>query len=405
MTGHGSRAEGSIKIDWSIFIAAIGACNRLENGVLQSPIQLVKKETAMQTEQVYSYKCPNCTGALRYDSEIERLKCDWCDSEFDLELLQALSESEAEAKKEQVPTDEHFGEFSGGEWEGVALNVCPNCGAEIVSEPTTAVTKCPYCANTAFIRENLSGAFKPNLVIPFSVSLDEAKAALVSFAKGKALLPSDFLREVKHQTSQGLYVPFWLYDCDSSGRISYRATKVHYWEDSKYRYTKTDHYFVERGGNMSFYNIPSDGSSKMNDSIMEAIEPYDMSKTVDFDAGYLSGYIADKYDVESSFNRARVAQRVLSSVRAEYQRTIVGYSTVNEQSQNIKVYDKGVKYALLPVWVLDYKYKDKRYTYTINGQTGKVAGELPMSWGRFFAWLGGLTAGLSAILSLILYNM
>ncbi len=212
------------------------------------------------------------------------------------------------------------------------------------------------------------------------------------------------MSEIKHQAAQGLYVPFWLYDCDSQGKISYRATKVHYWEDSKYRYTKTDHYFVERGGTMSFYRIPADGSSKTDNSIMEAIEPYDMSRLTAFDAGYLSGYIADKYDVESDSNRERIANRVLSSVRAEYRRTIFGYDSVSEQSQSISVSDKSTVYALMPVWVLDYKYKDKRYTYTVNGQTGKIAGELPLSWGKFFGWLGGLTAVIFAVATLIMMN-
>ncbi len=359
----------------------------------------------MQTEQIYSYKCPNCTGALRYDSEIEKLKCDWCDSEFDVELLKSISESDEEAKRGDAPTDEHFGEYSGNEWENVSLNICPSCGAEIVSEPNTAVTKCPYCSNTAFIRENLSGAYRPDLVVPFLISQEEAKTAIASFAKGKPLLPSGFIKEVKHQDSLGLYVPFWLYDCDSSGNISYNATKVHYWEDSKYRYTKTDHYFVERGGYMSFYNIPADGSSKMNDSIMEAIEPYDMKRMEDFDAGYLSGYMADKYDVSSESNTQRVAARILSSVRAEYRRTIHGYNSVSERSNSIRVNTKHVSYALLPVWVIDYKYKNKRYTYTVNGQTGKIAGELPMSWGKFFAWFFGLAAAITAVMSLILYNL
>ncbi len=359
----------------------------------------------MQAEQIYSYKCPNCTGALRYDSEQEKLVCDWCDSSFDVELLRAISESDEQAQAQNEATDESFGEYMGGEWQDMAVNICPSCGANIVSEPTISVTKCPYCSNTAFIRENLSGAYRPDIVIPFSVSLDEAKASLAEFAKGKPLLPGGFMREINAEEAQGMYVPFWLYDCDSEGRISYRATKVTVWQDSKYRYTKTDHYFVERGGSMSFSSIPADASSKMDNSIMEAIEPYDRSKMAAFDAGYLSGYIADKYDVESAANRTRISERVLRSVRDEYRRTIIGYDTVSERSHNIKVSDKNIRYALFPVWVLDYTYKGKRFTYTVNGQSGKIAGELPMSWGKFFAWLGTITAAATALLSFIIYNL
>ena len=146
--------------------------------------------------------------------------------------------------------------------------------------------------------------------------------------------------------------------------------------------------------------IPADGSSKMNDDIMEAIEPYDKSKLADFDSAYLSGYLADKYDVSAQDNKERICSRISNTVRSEFLNTVIGYTTVRKSSESIRVHDRRVRYALLPVWVLDYNYKGKRYTYTVNGQSGRVAGELPVSWGRFFAWLAGISAGVFAILSL-----
>ena len=313
--------------------------------------------------------------------------------------MRELAEEEGAGGAENVNTD-NFGNYESKEWENGELNVCPSCGAEIVSDGLTAVTKCPFCSNTAFIKKNLSGIYKPDSVVPFEISLEEATDALCRFAKRKPLLPKNFINEIKRTDTQGLYVPYWLYDCDSEAHITYRATRVHTWQDSRYIYTKTDHYFVVRDGSMSFDMIPADGSSKMDDDIMEAIEPYDKGKLTDFDSAYLSGFLADKYDVTAEDNRERVCSRVSSTVRSEFLSTVMGYSSVRRSSEKIVINDKRIRYALLPVWVLDYNYKGKRYTYTVNGQSGRVAGALPVSWGRFFAWLAGISAGVGALLSL-----
>ena len=104
---------------------------------------------------------------------------------------------------------------------------------------------------------------------------------------------------------QGIYVPFWLFGCDSHANMQYQATKIFSWSDRDYEYTRTDHYLLLRSGDMSFDKVPVDGSAKMADDYMEAIEPYDYSVAQEFDTAYLSGYLADKYDQDAEASKPR----------------------------------------------------------------------------------------------------
>ena len=199
-----------------------------------------------------------------------------------------------------------------------------------------------------------------------------------------------------------MYIPFWLFDSDAAANIRYKATKVHTWSDSNYIYTRTSHFSIHRAGDIGFDSVPVDGSTKMADDLTESIEPYDISKAVDFQTAYLAGYLADKYDVTAEDSQQRANERIRTSTEQAFQNTVLGYATVVPVDTKIALKNGTVRYALLPAWILTTKYKDKKYTFAMNGQTGKFVGNLPIDWGKFFLWLGGLTVGIGAIALLIL---
>ena len=149
-----------------------------------------------------------------------------------------------------------------------------------------------------------------------------------------------------------MYVPFWLYDCSSDFQGRYSATRVHTWSDRDYIYTKTDHFLLTREADAAFSGIPMDGSSKMDDTFMESIEPFDYSAMVDFDTAYLSGYLADKYDVPSENGKDRVRQRVDRSINDMLQSTFLGFTTVIPNSRQLRIDQNPARYVLLPVWML-----------------------------------------------------
>lgn len=265
-----------------------------------------------------------------------------------------------------------------------------------MTDEVTAATFCPYCGNPTILPGRISGGLKPDGVIPFKLGKEDAKAAFLQLCKGKPLLPKFFAQEQQVEKITGMYVPFWLYDCESDFFASYRATKVRHWSDSRYHYTKTSYFHLNRGAIADFSGIPMDGSRKMDDTVMESIEPYDYSQLVDFETAYLSGFLADKYDVQASDGESRIRERVTVSMDELIAPTLVGYNSVLPTVKKVNIHHSKAKYVLLPVWMLSTRYKGKTYTFAMNGQTGKMTGELPICPKRCWAWFGSIAAGVFA---------
>ena len=347
---------------------------------------------------VLGYKCPSCGGTLLFESESQQMKCPFCDSEFDVKDLGCI-EDPGTLDPDVFSMDSR--ELDPQESEGMVLYSCPSCGGEIVGDSGTAATFCLFCGNTAIMTNQLTGMLRPNLVIPFKITKAQAENALKEFYKGKTLLPSTFHQENRLECIRGIYVPFWLFDCETHASIRYKATKVRVWSDSNFNYTKTDYYNLYREGDVNFERLPADASTKMDSAYMESIEPYDHKEATEFNMAFLSGFFADRHDVSSDDAKTRADQRVRSSVVNLFQNTCKGYSTCVPESTHVKFAHGKICYALMPVWMLNTKYDEKIYQFAMNGQTGKFTGTLPVSWPKFFLWFFSLFLGLGIIGTLI----
>ena len=344
------------------------------------------------------YKCPCCGGALQFDSGLQIVKCPFCDTEFELDSLKELDEVLEQSLQEDMTWQEKPTEdFQTQETDTLTSFVCQSCGGELICEVTTAATSCPYCGNPVIMTQRLSGALRPDLVIPFKLDKAAAKAALKNHLKGKPLLPKTFKSENRLEQLQGVYVPFWLFSADADADIRYRATRVSVWSDSKYNYTKTSYFSIHRAGSLGFDHVPVDGSKKMNDTMMESLEPFDLTQGVDFQTAYLAGYLADRYDVSAEDCAGRANSRIKNSAEQAFLDTVVGYNTVTPQSSSVQLKNSKISYALLPVWVLNTKYRGKDYLFAMNGQTGKFVGNLPINWGAFWGWFLGIAGAVAAI--------
>lgn len=351
---------------------------------------------------VIEYKCPCCNAGLVFGEETQQLKCEYCDNTFDIDTVRAYNESISQQNAEEFRTEEEpHQQWSESEQEHMRAFLCPACGGEIVTDENTAATFCPYCDNPTIMPARVSGGLKPDGVIPFKTSKDDAKAAFLGLCKGKPLLPKMFTQEQHLEKITGIYVPFWLYDCAGDIDASYKATRIRTWSDSRYHYTKTDHFLLRRSADATFEGIPVDGSSKMDDVFMESIEPFDYSQIEDFDTAYLSGFLADKYDVESQAGQERVRQRVDRSLEDQVQNSLIGYSSVVPTSRNVRVTHSRAKYILLPVWLLNIRYREKLYTFAMNGQTGKITGSFPICPQKTALWFGGIFAGVTLLATLL----
>lgn len=352
---------------------------------------------------ILEYKCPCCGGAVNFDSNQQKMVCPYCDTEFDIETIKSIQDEDSSLKQPQKMEWESNPDerWTDEDLKGMKVYVCQSCGGELIADDNTGATKCPYCDNPVILKSNFEGDLRPNFVIPFKLDKKAAKNAMLNHLKGKKLLPKIFKDENHIDEIKGVYVPFWLFGCDTYSRFQYNATKTRHWSDSKYDYKETSYFKVYREGSLEFKNVPVDGSEKMPNDLMESIEPYDFSQAVDFEIAYLAGYIADKYDVDSKQSIKRANERIANSVEDAFRNTAYGYTTVTKASGDVGYSKSSVKYALLPVWILNTTWKDKKFIFAMNGQTGKFVGNLPTDKGAFWKWFFGVFAAVSVISTVI----
>ena len=345
------------------------------------------------------YKCPCCGGAVEFNSSVQKMRCPFCDTEFEMEALAAYDNELQNEQTDEMNWETNAGdEWEAGETDGLRTYVCKSCGGEIVGDENTAATACPFCDNPIVMMGQFSGSLKPDFVIPFKLDKKAAKEKLQEHYKGKRFLPKVFKDENHIDEIKGVYVPFWLFDADADARITYKATKVRRWSDSNYEYTETSYYAVRRAGDIGFQCVPVDGSSKIADDLMESVEPFHFKDAVKFQTAYLAGYVADKYDVDDKASIDRANERIKKSTENAFASTVQGYSSVTAESTNIRLSNGQTKYVLYPVWLLNTSWNGEKYTFAMNGQTGKMVGDLPLDKAAYIKWLLGLTVIIGAII-------
>ena len=337
-----------------------------------------------------SYKCLCCGAPLSFLPGAEKVTCEYCGTELEIKTVEEMfAKKEAAAAQAQAAKEAKWDTAAAGdEWakeeaEMMKAFTCSSCGAEIVSDGNTMATECCYCGNPTMLPSRFEGMLKPDYIIPFKKSKDEAVAALKKFYEGKKLLPDAFTANNRVEAIQGMYVPFWLFDAEIDAQVSYkgsRSTEVVSGDDL---ITTTEFFNCQRSGSMKFERIPVDGSIKMDDTFMESIEPFDYSEMVPFSSAYFTGYLADKYDVDAEASVERADARVNNSAQKCLANTVEGYDSVlpNDDCAVIKK-DSAVSYAMVPVWILTTRFNAQPYTFMMNGQTGKVVGSLPVDHGK-----------------------
>jgi len=352
---------------------------------------------------VMAYKCPCCGGAVEFDVKSQKMKCPYCETEFDIDALEDYARELENKKEDQMDWQETAGsDWQEGETEGMCVYICESCGGEIIGDENSGATTCPYCGNNVVFKEIFSGDLRPDFVIPFKLDKKAAKEGFMKHLQGKRLLPKPFKDENHLDEIKGVYVPFWLFDAEAEGEMHFKGTRVRVWMDSNYKYTDTSFYSIVRGGSVQFEKVPVDGSTRMADDLMESLEPYDFSEAVDFHTAYLAGYFADKYDVDAATSKVRANERIRKSTE-DFLKTSVsgGYSTLITESGNVSLHNSKAKYALYPVWILNTSWRGQNFQFAMNGQTGKFVGDLPVDNGAFWRWYGIWAVILTVIVHVI----
>lgn len=317
--------------------------------------------------KVLDVQCPSCSAPLHFDAKLGKMKCEYCDSVFDVNEFKNIDNVNVEESTEEPLEKESYVKYN-----------CPDCGAEIIADENTSATFCLYCGNTAILKNKLSGKFAPDKIIPFKMVKEDAIKAFKDLCKGRIFMPK-FFNSVKNiEKITGLYIPFWLYEVDVDGSIDATGTRITSWTRGNTHYTKTDFYDVNRTGAMNYKRIPVDGSTRFANDIMNTLEPFYFHYLVDYNHAYLSGYLAEAYDVKSEDAYEDAKKRALETTKNVMLNDMGSYSSKTIKNNNLNASMKGYEYALLPVWMLNVKYKDKYYLFAMNGQTGEFVGNVPV---------------------------
>ena len=363
---------------------------------------------------VITYKCPNCGGDLRFDPATQRYKCEYCGSDFSQEELEQMNPAEGQEQKaedfaqtgERKPDGSQSADGierdSAGE-EAVVYS-CPSCGAEIVTDATTAATFCYYCHNPVVLSGRLSGEYLPDQIIPFLIDKESAVEQFMTYVKKKKFVPKAFFNEDQIEKLSGVYYPYWIYDCQTEGRVCGEATKVQTWQTGDTEYVKTRYFHVEREGQVKLKNITKNALKKADNVLAEGVLPYRLKEKQPFSMGYLSGFLAEKRDIEKKSLEPEVRDEVKDYAQRILRDSINGYHSVTLDSKQVDMEKENWSYLLLPVWVLTYASRGGSvYYYTMNGQTGKICGKLPVDYGRLIAFAGIVSVIVMFVLLWIAY--
>lgn len=359
-------------------------------------------------DRTFTHKCPNCSGPLFFDAKDQKFHCEYCLSIFSEADLTAFEQAQKEAHLQDEPqatTNEETIQdhaTTQGDAGDMELFLCSSCGAEIVTDTTTAATYCYFCHNPVVLSGRISGKFLPDKVLPFAIEKEEAVKQFLAWTKKKWFIPRDFFNKQQIEKMTGVYFPYWSVDSDVTGEMDAEGVTLRVWRTGDTEYTETKQFAVRRKGKMSFKELIKNALSKnVQQKMVEGVQPFAMEKAVSFKSQYLAGFQAEKRDIEFDTLKNEVEKEIKDYSQTLLENSATGYTHLSKAQTSINIDDQQSNYVLLPIWLVTYNNHsgdDKVYYYAMNGQSGKVSGELPISYKRL-----GMTAGIIFAVLLVLF--
>lgn len=329
------------------------------------------------------YQCPNCGGRLIFDISSQSMLCEHCNTHYNPYKL-----GEGNSAEENKEYD-------------VTVFKCPQCGGEIMSTDNTIADFCSFCGASTVLESRISKELRPGYIITFSKTKQDCKNQYKKMMKRAWFAPKELKDEKYIDGFRGIYMPYWAYHVSQKGPVVLRGEK------SKRRgdYIYTDHFNINGDMDCQYKGISFDASSSFDDNISEAIAPYDVKNMAGFTPAFLSGFYADTADVGCDVYMNDAIDMAGEETYDYVSNNIpLGGVSLHETESTIKskcnAVIESVDRTLYPVWFLSYRNRDRVAYATVNGQTGKVSADLPVSIGRYFAG-----SALLAVPIFILLNM
>ena len=295
--------------------------------------------------------CRNCSGKLIFNPASQKLECAACGSSFRPEDVQDVY-AEIHAK-----------------YYDARVYTCEHCGAEVVTSDSEVSTFCVYCGNPAIVFSRISKQYKPDGIIPFSVTKQDAIKYVNLKFRRNLLVPKEVMDKLVPENVRGIYVPYWV--------INAKFTESDMLSGIVKKGKRSEKRYYLRSGSVNLKNVPIDGSNMLNDNTSMKLEPFYLEDARDFDEDYLNGFYSNTSDTSYQDLRESAAFRCHKLFAGDAVKTVQAKDVeVEDAIYWVDIQDDPL-YLMMPVWFFTFKYEGKPYTILINGQTGKVVGTMP----------------------------
>ena len=352
------------------------------------------------------YNCPNCAAELYWDADASALKCEYCGKQYqpaELDVLASSAEKpaapaqEEKVSRETTDQDKVSDNSSKTDTADLVVYSCKNCGAEVITSKSTIATTCAFCGRAISLSDKLIGDFAPDAVIPFAIDEKKAKEIYKAYTKQGVLSPSVFNKQSVIKKIKGVYVPFWLHSYDENAHVVIAAENTHSHRRGDDKVIDHEMFSIDMQVDGRFTSIPTDGLKNLDDKLMGAIEPFDYTKLTKFNPAYMAGFYAEEYDesaevkIEDAKERSKtcVSGEAMAQAGPFMEKVVTNYSPTYQNVES--------KYAMLPVWLFNVDYKGEIHQFAVNGETGKIAGKLPISKLKVALAAGGGFVGTQVI--------
>ena len=325
--------------------------------------------------------CRNCGNPLYYDPVSRRVICDACGSAFAAESVEAYGKE----------LEENTGAVK--EFLECHVYACSSCGGEIVVNGSEASATCIYCGSPSVIFSRISKERRPDFILPFQISKEQATDIIRARFKGGLFIPKEF-KNLQPDSVRGIYIPYWLVD------VYHAESNILCMKPNGSNSSSMNYY--ARAGHMKMNNLPIEASLQLNDSSSQRLEPYDLRKLKHFDEEYMLGFYSNMSDMTFGDLRKTVDARAETIFKWNMRFKIPSGSGRHiTDSQSATLIDKDLKYALLPAWFVTVQYEGKPHTILVNGENGKVVCGLPWNKKLFWSLVGIVTASVGGFFALI----
>ena len=340
-------------------------------------MQTPPQQTAQ--EKIHRYPCPACGANLLYAPKDGVLACPYC------------------GHKERIPqAAEQYLNVRPAQLEQMAANAlevqCQSCGAMVTFTPPEVARQCDFCGSQIVAQpKSADPILAPEGVLPFHITQQQASAGLRQWLSSRWFAPNALKHFAQPDAIHGVYIPFWTYDANT---VSYYTGErgEHYYETETYTTTDSEGNQVQNerqvqrtrwysaNGTVTrwFDDILVPATHSLSQQRLEALEPWDMAELKPYDPAFLSGYKAQRYQVDLAKGFERARQIAAGVIQGDVRRDIGGDE---QRVHNVDTHYSGItfKHLLLPVYAGAYRFNQKVYQIVVNGRTGEIQGDRPYS--------------------------